>query len=76
MNIQTSIYHFEEGGIRYIEQMKGNHLHGEIIEYYQNGRIRVKEFYIDNKKYGTFYKWDESGKLIYKQSFKKGTLTK
>ena len=51
-----------------------NNLNGVKEKYYDNGKLKSKEFYISNKKYGRWQYFYESGKLkteIYDEEGKK-----
>ena len=47
---------------------------GELIEYYENGKIKEKRFYINDKEEGKSLFYDEKGNLtkteIYKNDIK------
>jgi len=49
---------------------------GNWFEYYLNGKKKSMGFYLDNQKHGVWKYWDEKGKLITKEKYKRGVLKK
>ena len=47
------MYH-KNGKIGAIQNFKDGVLHGELIEYYENGNIKIKGFFKDGKENGVF----------------------
>lgn len=62
--VETSLGFHENGKMRYSFREVNNRRDGEQIMYYENGNIKEKKHYTLGKETGTWYFYDEDGKLI------------
>ena len=68
--------YYKNGNIIYIRILKSNKAVGPIITYYENGRIKTKEFWFNGRLWdngtGYYELYHENGKIDRKESFYKG----
>lgn len=61
--------------IAYVRAKKKDNLNGLYIEFYLPSNMpKVKGNYLENNKNGEWYYWNEKGKLLKKEIWKKGKL--
>jgi hypothetical protein len=57
------LVYYPSGKLRYTAEYQDSLLHGQEIEYYENGNIKMKGQQIFGKSYGTYYFYNETQKL-------------
>ena len=67
---------YENGHLKYVSEYKNDKLNGIAKGYYENGIINYYGTTIDSLKDGKFNYFDEKGKLIITENYRKGKLIK
>ena len=71
-----AFYHYAPYGtpkLREIKKYSNGSLNGNQITYYKNGQIETETDYVDGKKDGDYFLYDEDGALIQKKVYKSDT---
>lgn len=66
--------YFDDGSVLEVLHWKEGKKHGEWVQFYQNGQMRLRSSYVDNERDGRFEAWGPGGKPIITGAYRKGVM--
>jgi len=62
-NIVLDTFYYSNGKIEQIIQKIENKLNGDSKTYFENGRLKIRKFFLNGTAFGPFYEYYENGQL-------------
>ena len=70
-NYDKTMIFYKNGYPKQEKNYKNGHLNGNLIHYWENGRIHTKGKYKNNQRIGIWETYDKRGKLLLSEEFAK-----
>jgi hypothetical protein len=71
VNAKSFTGYFDDGTVQFIVEARNGFKDGDYIEYYPDGKIKMKGNFKDEQRDGTWRLYDEKGKQILRRTYKR-----
>ena len=70
-NYDKTMVYYKSGKPKQEKNYKNGYLNGNLISYWENGKVHTKGKYEDNRRVGTWKTFDKKGNLIHIENHEK-----